>query len=191
MDIIIHEDKTFDNIDYSERKLLKREFVNCIFNSCNFQKSDLGNNDFIDCQFNSCNFSLAVLDNTGLKNIIFFDCKLIGIEIGKCSNFQFSVSFQNCQLNYSSFFQKKMKKTNFTGCSLKEVDFNETDLSAAVFKDCDLLGASFVRTILEKTDFRTAINYSIDPEVNKIKKAKFSYLGIAGLLTKYDIDIEF
>jgi len=33
-------------------------------------------------------------------------------------------------------------------------------------------------------------NYSIDPELNKIKKARFSTQGIAGLLDKYDIEIE-
>jgi hypothetical protein len=37
---------------------------------------------------------------------------------------------------------------------------------------------------------RTSYNYSINPEVNRIKKAKFSTTGIAGLLHKYDIEIE-
>ena len=39
-------------------------------------------------------------------------------------------------------------------------------------------------------DFKTSYNYSIDPEVNSIKKAKFSLEGISGLLYKYDIVIE-
>jgi hypothetical protein len=43
---------------------------------------------------------------------------------------------------------------------------------------------------LEKVDFRTAVNYAFDPNSNKIKKAKFSLMGLAGLLSKYDIDIE-
>ena len=84
-----------------------------------------------------------------------------------------------------------MKKTVFSGCSLKEVDFEETDLTMVNFEQCDLMGAHFIRTILEKTDFRTAINYTLDPEMNKMKNARFSYLGISGLLAKYDIDIEF
>ena len=83
-----------------------------------------------------------------------------------------------------------MKKVVFTDCSLKEIDFSESDLSMAAFNNCDLLNASFVRTMLEKTDFRTAINYSFDPELNKVKKAKFSVAGIAGLLSKYNLDIE-
>jgi len=39
-------------------------------------------------------------------------------------------------------------------------------------------------------DFRTAFNYSFDPEINKIRKARFSYPGVCGLLQKYNIEIE-
>jgi hypothetical protein len=52
------------------------------------------------------------------------------------------------------------------------------------------MGATFESTIIEKADFRTSFNYSIDPEKNRIKKARFSLAGIAGLLDKYDIEID-
>jgi uncharacterized protein YjbI with pentapeptide repeats len=66
----------------------------------------------------------------------------------------------------------------------------ECDLTASVFDNCDFTRAIFENTIIEKTDFRTSFNYSINPEINRIKKAKFSLSGIIGLLAKYDIDIE-
>jgi uncharacterized protein YjbI with pentapeptide repeats len=72
---------------------------------------------------------------------------------------------------------------------LHEVDFSECDLTSALLDNCDLLNATFDRTIIEKADFRTAYNYSIDPDNNRIKKARFSKSGIAGLLQKYDIQI--
>jgi len=50
--------------------------------------------------------------------------------------------------------------------------------------------AAFENTILEKADFRTSFNYSIDPEKNRIRKARFSLAGISGLLDKYDIEID-
>ena len=56
---------------------------------------------------------------------------------------------------------------------------------------CHDTRATFSHTILEKADFRTSFNYSINPEINRIKKAKFSLIGIAGLLDKYDIEIDF
>ena len=82
-----------------------------------------------------------------------------------------------------------IKKTVFKNSSLLEVDFAESDLTEAVFDLCDLAMANFEQTILEKVDFTTASHYSIDPENNRIKKAKFSISGISGLLEKYNIDI--
>jgi uncharacterized protein YjbI with pentapeptide repeats len=83
----------------------------------------------------------------------------------------------------------RLKKTSFVKCSLKESSFAEADLTEANFSEADLLSAAFDRTNLEKADFRDALNYSIDPENNRMKKAKFSADGIAGLLDKYQIDI--
>ena len=70
------------------------------------------------------------------------------------------------------------------------MDFTECDLTGAVFDNCDLLGAAFENTILKTADFRTSINYSINPDINQIKKAKFSLPAVIGLLDRYDIKIE-
>jgi uncharacterized protein YjbI with pentapeptide repeats len=75
-------------------------------------------------------------------------------------------------------------------CNLQETDFSEADLTSSIFDNCDLHRAIFYNTNLEKTDFRSSYNYSLDPERNRIKKARFSRLGITGLLDKYNIEIE-
>lgn len=63
------------------------------------------------------------------------------------------------------------KKTVFKPSQLHEVDFWESDLANSTFDNCDLLNATFNRSILEKTDFRTAYNCAINPDNSKIKKA--------------------
>lgn len=73
---------------------------------------------------------------------------------------------------------------------MSEVDFGRADLTGSSLNDCDLHSAVFDNTNLSKCDFRKASNYIIDPENNKISKAKFSLIGVPGLLTKYDIVIE-
>lgn len=73
---------------------------------------------------------------------------------------------------------------------MQEVDFTESDLNTAKFDNCNLGLSIFKNTILEKADFRTSYNYSIDPESCKIKGAKFARLGLAGLLDKYNLTIE-
>jgi uncharacterized protein YjbI with pentapeptide repeats len=92
-------------------------------------------------------------------------------------------------LNDSSFYQAKIKQTVFRNCQLLAVDFTETDISESMLDNCDLRNATFDRTILEKADLRTAYNYHIDPETNRLKKAKFSLPEVVGLLAKYDISI--
>jgi uncharacterized protein YjbI with pentapeptide repeats len=72
---------------------------------------------------------------------------------------------------------------------LLQVDFSEADLTGVIFENCNLENTLFNKTILDKADFQTAYNFSIDPENNKMKKAKFASAGLRGLLDKYDIDI--
>ncbi len=83
-----------------------------------------------------------------------------------------------------------MKKTIFKDCVIKEADFSDADLTEARFLNCDLSMTRFHYTTLDKADLRTAGNFSIDPELNKLKKTKFSSSGIIGLLDKYDIVVE-
>jgi uncharacterized protein YjbI with pentapeptide repeats len=146
--------------------------------------------DFVDCVFNDCNFSLTKFKGTGVKEVQFNRCKVVGVDFSACSDFLFSVNFDACQLDYSQFQGRKMKKTKFNVCSLKEVDFSEADLTESIFANSDLTRTTFQRTQLHKADFRTAINFSIHPEPNFMKKAKFSLDGLPGLLEKFDLVIE-
>ena len=183
-------EKTFEKADFSEKELAKADYESCSFISCNFSNADLSKINFTECEFTDCNMSTARLVKTGFQNIKFKGCKLLGLHFDQCDDFLFEVDFENCTLNLSSFYQRKLKKTRFKNCSLHEVDFAEADLTQSVFDSCDLAKTLFENTILEKADFRTSVNYSINPELNKIKKAKFSLPGVIGLLDKYDIEIE-
>lgn len=188
---IVHENKTFSGVNYAEKKLRNRGFVKCEFVSCDFNKSDLKGNDFEDCTFRQCNFSMADIDGTGFRNAVFIGCKMLGIDFTRGSKFAFSFSFTECYLDYSNFFGTKLRKTIFKDCTLKEVEFTEADLTASAFPGCDLLGAKFSNTLLEKADFRSAVNFGIDPDSNKMKKARFSALNLSGLLYRHNLDIDY
>lgn len=189
MEQIYIEDKTFDGTDFMKETLVQAQYDNCTFINCNFSDSNLSDLIFLECTFTGCNLGMAKLVKTSLKTVKFKDCKLLGLRFDTCNEFLFAVSFDNCLLNLSCFYKRKLRKTIFKNTSLHEVDFTEADLSGAVFTNCDMAGAIFENTILEKADLRTSINYSINPELNKISKSKFSKDGIAGLLDKYDIEI--
>ena len=135
---------------------------------------------------NELNFLITCLVLYKLEN----GCKLLGIDFSKCKDFLLSFYFEKTTLDYSTFHKKKIRNTIFKDCAIKEVDFSEADLTASGFLNCDLTRTVFQQTILEKVDFRTANNYSIDLESNRVKNAKFSTFGIIGLLDKYQIIIE-
>jgi uncharacterized protein YjbI with pentapeptide repeats len=129
------------------------------------------------------------MKNTTLNDVRFTECKLVGVQFEECNPFLFSVDFENCVLKLAVFYKIKLKKTRYKNCNLQETDFTEADLTAAEFDNCDLMRAIFHKTNLEKADFSSSVHYSIDPEANRITKARFSRMGIAGLLDKYRIEI--
>lgn len=96
----------------------------------------------------------------------------------------------DCQLQHTSVDQLKLKNTSFSHCNLQETDFTKTDLRCAKFEHCDLALAQFDHSNLEKADFRTAFNFTIESERNRLKKAQFSLEGLVGLLRKYEVEVE-
>lgn len=184
------QDRIFEREDFTLTSLEKGEYESCVFNGCNVSEYDLSGFNFINCEFNDCNLSLAKLHKTAFQDVKFSGCKMLGLQFDTCNEFSLSFSFDNCLLNHSIFYKRKIKKTSFRNSQLREVDFTEADLSSSVFDNCDLLGATFEFTNLEKADLRTTYNFSIDPEGNRIKKARFSLSGLPGLLHKYDLKID-
>ena len=139
--------------------------------------------------FRSLYFSQTKWINTAIQSCEFIDCKLLGIDFTSVNTFLLSLSFHKCQLSLSNFYKLKLKGTDFVNCQLDEVDFTEADLSQANFERSTLRDAIFEYSNLTESDFRLATNFSIDPESNRIKKAKFSKDSLAGLLRKYQLKI--
>lgn len=191
MDPIFHENKVFEKIVYTGKVIKGREFQQCTFRQCDLSNSDFDHNKFLDCTFELCNLSMMKMRGTTLSNAVFRDCKIMGVNFNDCEKFLFHVeAFHSCILDYSSFMGRKLIKGNFFKTSLKEVNFSQATLTGCVFDQTDMENAIFERTDLTATDFRTAYNFIIDPELNIIRKAKFSLHGLPGLMVRYGIKIE-
>ncbi|AWA30485.1 MCBG-like protein [Flavobacterium magnum] len=189
MENLINIDVVFDKLAFVNQKLAHREFDGCIFRNCDFAGSDLSNNSFTDCEFRDCNLGMVKFRETGLKTVLFSNCKVIGVRFDEADEFLFHVRFDNSVLDYACFENRKMPKTSFRHCSLREVIFTGADLSGSDFDHCNLEGAIFSETELKACDFTTAYHFSIDPEQNPMKKAKFAVEALPNLLSKYDIKI--
>lgn len=164
-------------------------FLSCTFTGCDFSESVLRNVKFTSCTFTNCNLSLAKLEGCRFQEVEFIDCKIVGAEFFKCEKTFFSPSFKKCLLQYCNFSDLNLKNASFSSSRLLESHFTNTVLNGADFKDADLSGTLFHNCDLCKADFSTAVRYNIDPQTNKIKKAKFSLPEAIGLLRGFDITI--
>jgi fluoroquinolone resistance protein len=186
MDLPYFQGLTFEK----NENLVLGEYDGCIFKGFDWTEMDFSSFSFSDCTFLDCNFSLAKTFRTSFREVIFKGCKMVGLRFDDCNPFGLSFSFYGCTLNHSTFFQLKLKKVIFKDCQIQEVDFSEADLSESDFSDSRLTLSIFHRTNLERCDFRSASVFSIDPENNRIKGAKFSNSGLSGLLENYGLIIE-
>ena len=166
------------------------EFDEYRFVNCDFTEANLSGLRFTDCLFERCNLSSARLAGTALQNVAFDECKLLGLQFTACRDMLFGVHFDQCQLRYASFAARTMPGTRFVRCSLDEADFADADLAEAVFQDCSLAGAVFQNTQLMGADFTTATGFTIDPESNRLQKARFTLHGLLGVVSKYELVVE-
>ncbi|MBL0027302.1 MAG: pentapeptide repeat-containing protein [Saprospiraceae bacterium] len=183
-DVIINPENVKDII------FLKSEFERCEFQSLNLLSLDLSMVIFQECIFINCDLSMAILNKTSFRKITFDDCKILGVRFDDCHPFLFSVSFKKCILDMSVFNALSLKKIFFSHCQLRETDFSDADMQDAVFDHCNLDLAIFENTNLSGADFITSFGYIIDPEINYVVKAKFSWPAAEGLLKKYRVFFE-
>lgn len=166
------------------------EYVDCTFKGLNLTNQDLSDYQFENCTFINCDLSKVKILETAFREVSFTNCQLNWIQFDTSKDFLFEICCEECQLDRVSFFSRTLKGMRFIRCTFKETDFSEADLTYATFEACDLMGATFDASRLENTDFRTAFNYVIDPEKNRVKGARFSKEGLAGLLTRFELRIE-
>lgn len=187
---IHYTDQVYDKLDLPQLGSRETHFDNCIFRNNDFTDADFYGCDFVNCTFDACNLSMVKFVKNGFDKVQFTNCKMVGVDFSNAKDFLFGVDFDNCILDYAAFMKKKNKKAKFVACSLKGTDFSEADLSMSVFTKCDLNTAVFMSTVLTGVNFSTAYNYTIDPERNQIRKAKFAVNGLPGLLANYGIIVE-
>ena len=165
-----------------------QEFDGDTFIDCTFLATDARDSKMIDCTFERSALSSVKLDGAVLQSR-FVASKIEGINFFTAKRELLSLEFENCLIRYSSFAELKLKETKFTGCTLQNVDFADADLTSVDFTNCSFEDCAFRNTNLTKADFRGARGYSIDPRLNKLKKAHFDLPDVLGLLDSFNIEI--
>lgn len=182
-------DQVFDQLNVVDR-WIGQTFEQCQFKKLDLYRVALTDASFINCRFEDCNLTRAELKNTKLYDVHFLRSKLAHVDFGGCNAFGFHVGFRECLLDYAIFLNRKLKKAQFTECSMKEVHFVKCELAGTVFDQCNLELARFEANDLTQVDFASPYNLQLNPEDNKMKKARLSLHNLPGLLTKYDLVIK-
>lgn len=181
--------QTFDQTTEPPDEWSLHEFEKCTFRKIDLSGASFVKSNFINCHFDECNLSKVNVGFTKFDEVAFVKCRLAHVDFGHCNAFGFSVSFQACNLDFTVFLNRNLKKIRFDTCSMKEAHFLRCDMTGAVFVECDLELAKFGENNLSQADFTSSYNIRLNPDDNKLKKAKFSLRHLPGLLSKYDLDI--
>lgn len=185
------EDAEFKGQDYAGKEIKFKEIIDTRFIRCAFPDAFFNECHFKNCLFEQCDLSMVRVKSSRFSSVQFENCKAIGINWTEASwekgGFFRLIDFDNCALNYSSFFGLKLHKIKMIRCTALEADFGEADLTGAIFSHTDFSGSIFMHTNLTEADFVNATNYNISAKNNTIKKAKFSLPEAMSLLRSLDI----
>ncbi len=185
------EGADFKNQVYSGKEIKFKEIADTKFTRCTFTDAFFDECTFKNCVFDQCDLSMMRVKSSKFAEVQFVKCKAIGINWTEASwekgGFFRLIDFQECALNYSTFFGLKLKKMKMTKCTALEVDFGEADLTGAIFSHTDFSGSIFMHTDLTDANFVNAIHYNISANNNTLKKTKFSLPEALSLLRGLDI----
>ena len=184
------EGETFKGIHLADADLSGRNFEDCSFVGCEFIGCNFRNATFSECSFENCNLSNISLTQAKFGEVILIECKLVGLNFSSCKKLLFSIKLESCILQMCNFSGLKMNDLCFTKSEFKDCDFFEANLSSADLSYCNLKGTLFESCDLSEADFRYATAYSIDPNQNKLNKAKFSMPEVLTFLEPLGIEIE-
>ena len=101
-----------------------------------------------------------------------------------------SIDLIRCAISHSTFIGLSLRRMQIAECLARDVDFTEADLSQADCRHTDFAQSRFLHTDLTKADFTGATNYAIAPNLNVLKKTKFSLPEAMSLLYGLDIILE-
>ncbi len=186
-----YSDRTFEGANLNANRLTSSQFYDCTFSHCSFVETVFLDCRFVGCKFQDCDLSLLQVPGSSFSGTLFEDSKLIGINWthGNWGNnlLQEPLVSIRCVLNHSTFIGLPLKGTQIKDCIARDIDFRETDLNQADFEGTDLAESLFSQTNLTQADLSRARNYTISPEENTLKGARFSLPEAMSLLYSLDI----
>ncbi len=185
--------ENFDDIDLSSSTIEKVEFDSCCFKGCHFPRTLFKGCRFFECTFKNCDLSIIEVSDSHFSDIIFEDCKIVGVDWTKASWESLTIralKFIRCSLVGSSFFGMDLQKWCFKESIVNDVDFRYANLTEADMRESDFCDTFFKETNLSRANFVDAKRFCIDVRQNQLEGAKFSRYEALRLLDGLGIELE-
>lgn len=181
-------DQAFEHIDFT-KAFLDSSYLECTFVGCRFTRADLSSILFEGCTFVECDLSNAKVLETGFQETVFERCKIMGVLFETAKVFLFSIEARESVFNHTSFFGVDLQNSTFAKCTFEQSDFSNALCQGVHFFESSFYLARFENTALQRADFTSARDFSIDPNINKVKGTRFSKDNLSGLLDAHPIEI--
>lgn len=186
-------DQSFKGLALNGDELRGSEFDSCSFDDCSFADAIWRDCQFTNCLFRNCDLSLLQVPISDFLATRFDGCRLIGVDWTRAAwnsiRLDSTIGFANCTLSHSTFIGLRLRGLQLVESVATNVDFREADLARANFANTDLRNSLFINTDLSGADLSRARHYTIAPQQNKLKQAKFSLPEAMSLLYNLDITL--
>lgn len=169
-----YEDAHVGNVDLSGQVVSAVEGVGSVFERMVLTGASLQRWTLENCEMRDCDLSNAILDETGIDDVHFQRCKLVGVDFASGVAMTFRARFTECSLRLAVFTGINLRGARFESCDLRDVDFTKADCRETHFAECDLRGAIFDESDLRKADFSSAQHVSLEADKNRIGATKIS-----------------
>jgi len=189
-----YENAVFSDLNLDGEEVVGKVFEHCTFTRSTFSGTELLNCSFISCSFKFCNLSSVRIVQSSFRDVLFEETKIMGVNWTKAKRPRVKlanmINFRKSNVSYSSFLGLDVRGIVMEECQAHEVDFREANLAGGNFCATDFKGSLFSRTNLNSANFIDAMNYSINPMENDIRKGKFSLPDAITLLSYFEIQVQ-
>jgi len=167
------EEAEFSVLDWPKGNLAGKEFVRCCFIKMTLPESNWAGARLDDCIFEGCDLSRMRVAQMAARGVAFVNCRMTGVDWSDLRPSP-ALSFEECNLQYSSFVKINLTGTRFSRCRLSDVNFLEVRLVEADFSGSDLAGARIEDCDARAANFADARGVIVDPVRNKMKDARIA-----------------
>lgn len=145
-------DHTFAGASAVNESVPGGEYERVRFERCTLTGTRFSGCHFDEVVFVHCELTTASFLNSTLRDVKFVNCRMMGVNWTTVRPLTFSVRFEQCRLDNSTFSGMKLKGLHMVDCGLAGVDFSGCDLTSARFPKCDMAGATIRQATLNLAD---------------------------------------